>query len=97
MRYPTQRETELLRHTLGIGENTRRSNWGYRNYYAPSEDSIPTLKEMQQAGFVRPGFEYRNGLCYYHATALGCSVVGMTEVETARVLGLLEIRAAEQR
>ena len=72
-----------LRHMLGARTTDKVRDWGFRNYFncGPDSSDYPSLERLLALGLVRRG--HRD---YYHATALGCKIVGLNEKQTRRAL-----------
>lgn len=73
-----------LRHMLGVGLETPRKQWGYRNYYdaEPGHHRYPHLLMLRNLGLVT---EQRPG--HWSATLAGAQVAGVAEQQMAE-LGL---------
>ncbi len=79
--------TNLLRHTLGVREGVRKSDYGYRNRFCVSVGSADDLvfQEMVVAGLAEEGDAINNGKArYYRATLEGCKVVGLSKAAIKR-------------
>ena len=79
------RDLESLRHMLGFDTNGSKGQWGYRNYFRadPGSEDHAAMLRLAAMNFVVPG---AGGM--YHATKLGCQVVGLPEKLAARAVGL---------
>lgn len=72
----TKRETQKLRHMLGV---TSRTPNGYRNYFVAGGDDVPLMAQMVESGLVEPG--HASGrFQVFHATLAGAKAVGLQEL-----------------
>lgn len=71
-------DLDSLKHMLGM--NYSKKNWGYRNYYACTIDSID---EVVMQKLVRMGYATKSRqtilFSYYHATDKGCIIAGLSK------------------
>ncbi len=80
-------DMDNLRHMLGAGPHTKKSKWGYRNFFAPTSAYIQSMERLEEAGFVRKGRPFLDNH-YYHATEAGCAAAGLKPYQVRRALGL---------
>jgi len=73
----TKKNVDLLRHMLGVDPRTNQKHWGYRNYFAAGEDSVPECNALVSEGLAVCDFE-RYGLVYFSATKAGMEVAGLS-------------------
>jgi len=81
----TEEELGHLQHMLGVGIHISKRNWGYRNYFCASPEQEKEFLNLMRNGFVQIG-KRDNLYVYYHATELGCVVVGLNKKQTNRAL-----------
>lgn len=80
-------DLDLLHWMLGATAHHPRSHWGFRNHYLVNVQDLAALQRLELAGFVRAGDPLLQ-LRYFHATAAGCKVAGLSAKRTAVALGL---------
>ncbi len=73
----TQRQTEILRHTLGADSRSP----GYRNHYAaePNGDNYADILALVEMGLMKRGRDIPGGLIYFHVTEAGQELIGVKE------------------
>ena len=83
-----KQDLDSLKHMLGM--NYSKKNWGYRNYYACTIDSIDevVMQKLVRMGYVRKSRQ--SELYYYHATEQGCIIAGLSKRQTKKALGLVK-------
>jgi hypothetical protein len=74
-------DLEHLRHAVAAGE--RRA--GYRNHFAPGGLDVASMHRLEAAGLVVRGRRYQETY-FFHATAAGCHVAGLSAAATTRAL-----------
>ena len=79
-------QIHLLHRALGVTDKKRAKNAGYRNRYVGSEENIPTLENMVQAGLMARGRGLGEGLRVYHATEIGARAAGLTEAQVREAM-----------
>jgi hypothetical protein len=72
----SDKDRSNLRHMLGVGADIKKSQWGYRNHFAPSGPDVLSMERLEDAGFVKKGATYHDSH-YYHATESGCVAAGL--------------------
>lgn len=82
------RQDDLLRQMLAAGLDVVRSFRGSRNWLLVRDGSADhqQLLTLEDLGCVYRGCCRIRGFCCFHATQLGCDVVGMTWGETEKAL-----------
>jgi hypothetical protein len=80
----TPEDLKKLRHMLGVTDYRPKKNWGYRNYYAAGNGSVPGLERLVAAGYCIRGEPFMDAH-YYHATKAGCAAAGLGKAATRRV------------
>jgi hypothetical protein len=81
-------DLDILRHMLGATPHHAIVRWGFRNEYLANRRDVAALDRLVAAGFVRAGQPLLQ-LQYFHATAVGCKVAGLSakRAEVALSLG----------
>jgi len=79
-------DLEILRHMLGATPHHARVHWGFRNEYLANHRDRPALERLLKAGFIRFGRSLLL-LHYFHATAAGCKLAGLSAKRAAVALG----------
>lgn len=74
----SEKQKELLKHTLGADERYMKKQWGYRNYFCAgdnkeSKDRLE-LEKMEEMGLVKSG--ERLGHKTFWATKAGALAIG---------------------
>jgi hypothetical protein len=81
----SESDLRKLRHMLGA-DTDKRSQWGYRNYYATSGGpAMDALERMQTLGLVQI-YSIRDEMKYYRATEAGCKAAGLNAKQIKRAL-----------
>lgn len=72
----------LLTHILGADPRNKKSDWGYRNYFADTPNSLDqsSFEEMIDLGLVVKGTVDENYV-HYHATKKGARVLGFKDYQ----------------
>ena len=79
-------DIDKLKHMLGVCARYKKSQWGFRNYYAfggGEGETKESLTRLVDAGLVKQGRVYDKGH-YYYATIEGCKFLGFTKAQIAR-------------
>jgi hypothetical protein len=73
----TKEDLLNLRHMLGVNENVKPKNYGYRNFFDASggSDQKPSMERLALAGLVVAGHD----VDVYHATEMGALAAGLSE------------------
>lgn len=80
-------DMDILRHMLGATNHHPRSSWGFRNEYLCNRRDIDPTQRLMNAGFIRVGSSLLQHLLYFHATADGCRLAGLSAKRTVVALG----------
>ncbi len=80
----TVEDVKKLRHMLGATDQYKKSQYGFRNYYAVSGgDSMEAMDRLVKSGLATKGQSSTN-MTYYHATVSGCELIGFTKAQITR-------------
>lgn len=80
-------DKNILRHMLGANSDTRKSNWGYRNYFCAclSGTDYDSLAKMEKLEIVKRGQTINGGKnVYFFATLAGCKAIGLHKAAIKR-------------
>lgn len=80
-------DLDILRHMLGATPHHPQVRWGFRNEYLLNRRDAAALERLVAAGFARAGRPLLQ-LQYFHATDVGCRLVGLTAVRARVALGV---------
>lgn len=84
----SEKNLELLRHTLGATEK-KRKNWGYRNYFcANNNETDPDYqgcRALERAGLMVAGNANKHSQ-YFHATEAGMKAIGFNEAQIEKAM-----------
>lgn len=80
-------DMEILRHMLGATPHHAMARWGFRNEYLVSRRDLASMERLVAAGFARAGRPLLQ-LQYFHATAVGCKLAGLSVKRTEVALGV---------
>lgn len=78
----TEKQKELLQHTLGADSRYKKKDWGFRNHFCASSTENPDRQEldkMEALGLVASGvrFDYTT----FWATKAGAEAIGFNRVQ----------------
>lgn len=73
----TAADIDNLRHMLGATDGYPEEQWGWRNHFACGDAHVRSMNRLLAAGLVIRGYPYETDF-YYHATAAGKQLVGVT-------------------
>lgn len=80
----TEKQTQILKHTLGADSRYPKHQWGFRNHFFTGANTAdyPILLELENLGFMarrdQPPFTDKKDFLFY-ATKAGCELVGLTK------------------
>ena len=82
-------EASILRHALGINERTKRTSWGYRNFFTtgPGAADYATCNALVERGLMEVGRLV--SWCpdvTFRVTRAGMLAAGLTEKEADRAI-----------
>jgi hypothetical protein len=80
-------DLDILRHMLGVTPHHPQVRWGFRNEYLVNRRDAAALARLVAAGFARAGQPLLQ-LQYFHATDVGCRLVGLSAKRAAVALSL---------
>jgi hypothetical protein len=84
-------DLENIRHMTGCTSNTKKKNWGFRNYYcsALEGDGYESMRRLEKLGYVKQGIGsfLSETQMYFHATEEGCKAIGLDDKQIKRVMG----------
>lgn len=78
-------DLDNLRHMVGALSHIPKSQWGFRNHFAPSQADLPSMERLEIAGLAQKGRPYEE-THYYHATEAGCVAAGLNKRQTEKAL-----------
>lgn len=73
----TDKQKELLQHTLGADSRYKKKDWGFRNHFCAGDSDDPDrieLEKMEAEGLVKSG--ERHGHKTFWATKAGATAIG---------------------
>jgi len=72
----TQKQTELLQHTLGADSRYKKNQWGFRNHYCSEAGCTDhdELLAMEKIGLLKSGERF--GSITFWATRKGAEAIG---------------------
>lgn len=79
-------DLDILRHMVGATPHHAQVRWGFRNHYLVNRRDAAALERLVAAGFARAGRSLLR-LQYFHATDVGCRLVGLTAKRAQVALG----------
>ncbi|UOA08360.1 hypothetical protein [Methylobacter sp. S3L5C] len=75
-----------LRHMLGASANQKKSEWGYRNYFAAAQGiQTEQMEKLLALNLVEKG-RTKIDLTLYRATEAGCKAIGLGKAAILRAM-----------
>lgn len=82
----TDKQKEILQHTLGADSRYKKSQWGFRNHYQASKNHVnrKEVERMVKEGLMEYYFVHGMG-DVYSATEKGMGAIGFTKKQILKI------------